>query len=322
MSGPNFSQSYKALADPLAEMGYDRCIPLKRKSKAPRYGGWEAANTAPVTPAQRLKWVGRGAVDGVGMAAGGLACALDFDQLEESHAAAVRGLADEIVGPSPVVRVGQWPKTLRLYRQDEDDPVSSHTYRDFDLGTYGSTGQVALFAVHPVTEEPYYYPEATPLDIPACQLPILSNTDVQHLITEMRRMMPDDIVTDYRQSGGGRDGVMADAREHWDAVRDSGVPLSRAMHDFMASLRGQFHPAMTGAVALLASAGYDEQEIIDAIAEPYLKHFASDHREVLSRYRKLLNAIRGAYRKEIGVVADESVFLSMNFGRWAGAETL
>jgi hypothetical protein len=307
------TQAYAALADELADMGYDRCIPLRKGDKAPRYKGWEAANASPVTFEQRAKWISRGQFDGIGMASGGHVFGLDLDQMNETAAIAVRELADEFIGPTSVWRIGQAPKSLRFYRQDINNPISTATLRELDVGLYGTTGQWVLYANHPITKQPYYYPDESPLTVHADDLPPITHADLDRFLTAIRPVSDN---PDFRHTGAGQYGVAYDAQVFWENAvdLDSDENLGSVMADLMRST-DQRHPTMTGIVAFLCQCGWTDTEIIDAIAEPYLDHFRGDTREIVSRWGKLNRSIKGAHKK--GIARDQGHLLAVTgFAKW------
>lgn len=307
------AQSYAALADELADMGYDRCIPLRKSGKAPRYKGWEAANAAPVPLEQRAKWISRGQFDGIGLASGGQVFGLDLDQMDEIAAIAVRELADEIIGPTPVWRIGQAPKTLRFYRQDINNPIPTATLRELDIGLYGTTGQWVLYANHPITKQPYYYPDESPLTVHVEDLPLITHACLDRFLTAMHPVSDN---PDLRHTVTGRYGVAYDAQAFWQTAVDDNpdVDLGVVMADLMRST-DQRHPTMTGIVAFLCQCGWTDTEVIDAIAEPYLDHFRGDTREIASRWGDLNRSIKGAHKK--GIARNQDHLLAVTgFAKW------
>lgn len=304
-------ETFQDLADRLRENGLDRLIPLKGRDKAPRHPGWDRFNTEPVPQDLHDRWVRRGAVDGVGCCSGGELFGLDLDHKEFDLAMTVRAMADEICGPSPVWRVGQPYKSMRFYRQDT--PIPTQAPANIMTAAYGTTGQFVLHHPrHPVTGLPYSYPDAeTLLDVPVAELPTITAGQVEDLFDELRKLIPPKD-PHFLNTGAGVGGVVGDVRAQWEHLRDQGWAFEDAARHIMASATERHH-VMTGLTAFMAGAGFDEQQIIDLIAEPYLSHFTG--REVVSRFHKLERSIEGAMRKDLGGDANELI-KATGFGGW------
>lgn len=303
------AETFAALAEELADQGYDRAIPLRPNSKAPRYAKWERFNAVPVSDAQRETWIARGAFDGIGLAAGGPVFGLDLDHREQSLAFEIRRLADLHIGETPVWRVGQPHKSLRFYHQDVSNPIETTTLRDLDIGLYGTTGQWVLYGTHPITRLPYTYPDESPLDVAACGLPPITRESLDRFLAAVDPLIPRKLDT-----GAGRYGVAYECQEYWEhakAVNPDARPgdvMARMMRE-----TSQRHPTMSGIVAFLSQCGWDGQAIINAIAEAYLEHF--EPRELPARYAALKRSIAGAEKK--GIARDANHLIkSTGFAGW------
>ncbi|NOD95380.1 hypothetical protein GS636_21490 [Ruegeria sp. HKCCD4884] len=308
--------TYASAAPQLAMAGWDRLIPLKKNDKAPRYPGWEIANEGSIPSEKFDAWVKRGAYDGIGCASGGWALGVDLDHKQADHAAAVHAIADEYLGRTPLIRVGQAPKTLRIYRQNADDRIQTRTHRDIDVGLYGTTGQFVLYGMHPLTGAPYYYTEVEPLEISPDDVPLVTSGQIDAFISELQRLNPTETRHDFDDVSAGQFSLSADIGARVEDARF--LDPDRDIADVVAQIMreaSQRHPTMTAIVAYLSSAGWDEEEIINAIAEPYLDHFVGNPREVASRYQKLLKSIDGALAK--GIATDLPLLVAnTGFSKW------
>ena len=301
--------TFLALADRLRENRLDRLIPLQGRDKRPRHNGWQQYNDAPVPQGTHDKWVRRGAVDGIGCCSGGELFGLDLDHKEFSLAMTVRAMADEICGASPVWRIGEPYKSMRFYRQAV--PITTQAPAHIMAASYGTTGQFVLHHPrHPVTGKPYTYPDGeTLIDVPVAELPVITASQVDDLFSELRKLIPPQD-SGFQYTGTG--GVVAAVRGHWEQLRDQGWEFDDAARRIMATATERHH-TMTGLVAFLVSGGWEEQEIIDLIAEPYLGHFSG--REIVTRHHKLERSIEGALRKGLG--ADPAELMAATaFGSW------
>ena len=237
---------------------------------------------------------------------------LDLDHREENLAFEIRHLADLHIGPTPVWRVGQPHKSLRFYRQDPDNPIATKTFRDLDIGLYGTTGQWVLYGVHPITGKPYTYPDESPLEVAASDLPLITPAAMNAFLTAVDPLIPRE--PSHIDTGAGRHGVAAQAAEYWEHAKavNPDLSLGDAMAHMM-SQASQRHPTMSGIVAFLSQCGWNEDQITDAIGRAYLDHFP--RRELPQRWAALKRSIAGAQRKGIARDIDDLVGAT-GFGAW------
>ena len=284
---------------------------MKGRDKAPLYPKWQRFNTEPVPDELHNRWVRRGATAGVGSCSGGGLFGLDLDHKQYDLAITVRGMADEICGPSPVWRVGEPYKSLRFYRQDQATPITTQSPQHIMAASYGTTGQFVLHHPrHPNTGKPYFYPDGeTLLDVPLDELPLITASQVETLFKELRVLFN---VAQNTGTGAGHTGVVGEIRETWEQMRDDGYSIEDAMHIIMTNAASR-HPTMTAIVLFLASAGWDDQQIIDVVAPPYLSHFSG--REIAVRYHKLERSIAGARKRDLAADAGHLI-KATGFAKW------
>lgn len=104
---------------------------------------------------------------------------LDFDQ--PSEAATANEIADEILGRSPINRVGRWPRTMRLYRGRRVVNTNLGKVEILARGRYG-----VLHGVHPITQEPYRHVGTDYLfDIKPGDLPPITPNQIKTLQSEL-----------------------------------------------------------------------------------------------------------------------------------------
>lgn len=287
---------FSRLAPDLYDQGYRRLLPLVPGEKRPRYSSWQVYNTRDMRldEVEKLSRVCKN--EGIGLASGPVG-ALDLDHKEREVAFAVRELADQVIGESPLVRIGEPHKSLRLYQTAPG--VVTQTLQDLQIGIYATTGQFVLYGIHPCTGRPYEWPEDSPLDVHADDLPLLTQEALDEFIVKLRDAAivtpPVNRTSSNRSSTAPDDGPMA----HFHALRlrDPEIKLDVAIADYMRNATAR-HPAMIRSVVALQGAGLIEDVILDVIGDAYMQHFTADgQREIKSRYRKLLDAIRGGERK-------------------------
>jgi hypothetical protein len=105
---------------------------------------------------------------------------IDIDVLDAGHASRLTGMASDMLGPSPLCRIGRAPKILLAVRTDVPfDKVQTSEFQMLD-GTVArvevlATGQQFVgFGIHPDTKAPYFWPERSPLDVQLQELPTVS----------------------------------------------------------------------------------------------------------------------------------------------------
>lgn len=186
------TDTFSALAPRLAASGWLGLIPLRPHQKIPGISRWQRFNRgqAPAELRELIESrVGNRAGSGVGQAAGNGVVWLDFDMLDAKAITRAVVIAEDHCGITPIHKIGKAPKRALAYRSDG---ITSRKYpRGISLEVFGgaprSSGQVALYAVHPDTGRPYQYPHQSPLDTPALRLPEIFPEQLEALIEALAR---------------------------------------------------------------------------------------------------------------------------------------
>ena len=114
----------------------------------------------------------------------GAVCAIDGDILDAALAVQADALADQHLGPTPLRRIGRAPKWLRCYRAEMPMPKLETPERRLNGETVqieimGKGQQVACYGTHPVTMQPYTWPDREPLGVPLSDLPVITEAQVR-----------------------------------------------------------------------------------------------------------------------------------------------
>jgi RecA/RadA recombinase len=109
---------------------------------------------------------------------GGRIVAIDFDLTNPAESEAAQQLATAIFGPTPLRRIGKAPKVVFLYRAEGE--IRSHSLKGIDIIASGR--QVAAFGIHPDTQQPYTWPQQSPLDIALEELPAITSAQVEEFL--------------------------------------------------------------------------------------------------------------------------------------------
>ncbi|MEE3098466.1 MAG: bifunctional DNA primase/polymerase, partial [Pseudomonadota bacterium] len=181
---------YGGAALSLLDQGYAP-LPIKPGSKAPAPTRW---SSVPIDEAQVEAWASAFPDHGVGLRTGGLV-GVDIDLLDPDLAHEAEAIACRVLGPTPLVRVGRWPKRLLLYR-------TGTPFRKIQvpgLEILGRGQQFVAFGIHPDTAEPYHWPEDdTPLDVALDDLPAVTEAQCEAFAGEIAALSPEP------RRGGGR----------------------------------------------------------------------------------------------------------------------
>jgi hypothetical protein len=128
--------------------------------------------------------------------------AMDLDIVNPLHAVAAAGLADELLGTTPLVRIGLAPKCLRVYRNG--DGVRSRKLHPLEV--FAGSGQFVAYGWHRTAERPYQWSNGSPLNLNAdgTQIPAVTRVQLDRFIIELFRLVPSrPLSTRKGHSGGG-----------------------------------------------------------------------------------------------------------------------
>jgi hypothetical protein len=163
-------------AETIVDNGYS-VVAVLPGTKRPRFPNWTTACFKDSDP----KFVARHAAkfphDSIGIACGTKVVGIDIDETDTEQAARFHRIALEVFGDTPLVRVGQLPKRLLVYRARE--PI--HTMR-CGVEVLGCGSNFVAFGIHPVTERPYYWPQDNPTDTDIGALPAVDRSLIERLL--------------------------------------------------------------------------------------------------------------------------------------------
>lgn len=113
---------------------------------------------------------------------------LDLDISVPHLAEQITRMAEAILGPTPLVRVGKAPKSLRCYRAETPMPKIETAELVLPCGTVaqveamGDGQQVVAFGTHPVTMQPYRWQGVGPDTVPLADLPTLAEAPLRSFL--------------------------------------------------------------------------------------------------------------------------------------------
>jgi hypothetical protein len=174
------------------------------------WSGFRDWQSHPTIESDCRRWSKMGA--GVGIRTGDGLVAIDADTLNRQFARLIAEKIEELFGVLPPIRFGRAPKAIYLVRLKDGERFR---YRKFHFGpeidgkrelveilTEGR--QFVAEGVHPVTKQPYRWPNGLPAFV---ELPVVSVDQLERLVAELRKILPD---PGPIAAGGGGGGVEVD----------------------------------------------------------------------------------------------------------------
>lgn len=173
----------------VVENGYDICF-IRPGEKRPFGNDWEEKKHGPKRIAAAIE-AGRGNF-GVGVKTRKTP-GVDIDCYDKKLVKHMIGVVEDLCGET-LQRTGLPPKTLLVYRCDEDFPkTQSKTFIDDEgravkLEVLSDGQQFVAFHIHPDTEEPYFWKDdRSILDVEWADLPVITHDDALEIVAEFER---------------------------------------------------------------------------------------------------------------------------------------
>jgi Bifunctional DNA primase/polymerase, N-terminal len=182
---------FAELASRLRGMGWLAIIPLMPpgrdrngnpvNTKRPTISGWQVFNRRAPTDPEVSAWARSYPASGIGLAYGpDRVVGIDLDWQDRETATATWDIAQRILGPTPLTRIGAPPKRLALYRGADALRVEGKAFGGFEVFT--RSGQTVLYGLHPGTGRAYSWPEECPLTVGPNKLPVVTSEHITALI--------------------------------------------------------------------------------------------------------------------------------------------
>jgi hypothetical protein len=171
--------------------GWGSMIPIPEGSKAPSLDAWPQHAVDPPSDHLLARWASLYPHNGVGFPYGGSERILgvDLDYLIEEAAQRAFALMKNILGPTPLLRIGLYPKRLGLYRFLGSETLPGKAFNSFEL-FHKLGAQTVFFGVHPDTGREYAWPLKSPMDVPPTEAPEVSYAQILELIEALRPIAP------------------------------------------------------------------------------------------------------------------------------------
>jgi predicted P-loop ATPase len=174
-------------------------IKTKSAGKRPNMKAWESVCLTADEPMIESWQRRQGECTNSGMLCGILS-GVDIDVLRPDLSASINAKAIEMLGPTPLNRIGLAPKTLLCYRlaraigklttpalfftDDADEKATK-------VEVMGDGQQVVAFGIHPDTHKEYEWPDQSPLDVPVDDLPLITAEKLKAFVAAAERLIRD-----------------------------------------------------------------------------------------------------------------------------------
>ena len=203
---------------------------LKSPGKAPFIADWQSV-CASATEADIIGWeTGIRRHNNTGLLCGDMV-GVDLDLPVPALAESIGQLAEEMLGATPLHRVGKAPKLLRCYRAERPMQKMETPELLLDDGTVlqvevmGQGQQVVSYGTHPATLQPYSWPEYGPDLVPLSELPVATEARLRAFLAAAEKVIRDaGGRTKKERERDAEEAVRADADSPDDPFGGSAAP--------------------------------------------------------------------------------------------------
>ncbi len=262
---------FAKLAHTLRDTGWQALIPLKPNDKAPAISGWQNYNTTPATEAQIDAWALSHPNCGIGLAFGpDHVLGFDLDFKDKDIAAKTTAILHDTIGTTDLVRIGQHPKSLHLFKAD-NVTVSGRAFGGFEI--YSVSGQCVLHGIHPSTGAPYSWPFAAPDELGPDDLPVVTQKNLDAFLEAMEPFREDRVTV--RGKSITNSGNVTPWLQAFNQCQSVDEMVTMAVGAVKCSTDGHRHYTMSATVTALVTKGVAPDVFEDAITAAY-EHKLSD----------------------------------------------
>lgn len=277
------------LADRAVANGYLGMIPISSGGKGAFLKGWPEFAHKPSSSEQRRQWAADDPLCGWGYAHGaGKLVAFDLDYvLEEDVRARIRWLFDNVDG-TPMLRIGNWPKTLVVYRAGH-----GVFHRNGAPEIYHNKGQTVFFGIHPTIKRPYRWQWGSPATRSIDDLPVINGSQMMDFLwvftgDDAFRPAPGVVRMQNLAKGNGAIPELLTYAKQARIPIESIESLGKVVRS-TAGMEGGRHFVMQRAVAYAWWLGHSRRRIEEVIGDEYLKLF--DRREMKRRIKDVKDVL-------------------------------
>jgi hypothetical protein len=263
--------TFATVAQPIAARGW-RPFPGMMKTKVPAMPGWSELNHAEWDDADLIATIAEYQPADLYcccLAVQAEIVVIDADIVDPEHALYANELADNILGTTPLVRIGLAPKCIRIYRAG--DLIRSRKLHPLEI--FCGSGQFVGFGWHAKAGRPYVWPQESPLTINTNDnaIPFVTRAQLDRFTTALFKVVPRRLLpTRQSRSGNGVPQTINErlrmlSRLHGSWKRAAAIVLGEAGD-------GYYNETLWAVVSSAAGHGIPE----DVIWELVEKHFSRD----------------------------------------------
>jgi hypothetical protein len=194
---------------------------------------------------------------------------IDVDIVDQDHAVYADELANNILGTTPLVRIGLAPKWVRIYRAGGF--IRSRKLHPVEV--FSGSGQFIAFGWHEKAGRPYIWPRESPLTINTNDnaIPLVSRAQLDRFTSELFKVVPRRLLP-MKQSRSGT-GVPQTINERLRMLTRLHLSWKRAAAIVLGEAgKGYYNETLWAVVSSAAGHGIPE----DVIWELVEKHFSGD----------------------------------------------
>jgi len=263
---------FKDIAPKLRDMGWQALVPLKPCNKAPAIAKWQNFNITPPSEKQIDAWASTFPDGGIGLAFGpDHVIGFDLDFKDPDIAAKTTCILHDTVGVTDLVRIGQPPKRLCLFKAD-NVTVTGRAFGGFEI--YSVSGQCVFYGIHPGTGEPYSWPVASPEELGPDDLPVVTQDAMDAFLEAMEPYREDRVTVlgrVIRNSGNVVPWLQA-----FNQCLSVDEMVAMAVEAVDRSTTGHRHYTMSATVTALVTKGVAPRVFEDAITNAYEHRLTQD----------------------------------------------
>jgi len=231
--------------------------------------------------------------------------AIDIDISDHATTKRVAIAAWNILGSTPLVRVGKSPKCALFYRKassEYDQPKKEFEQkilqpRGTPVEVFATSGQMVWFGIHPETQRPYSWLRYSPLDLSPNEVPILEPDCLHRFLSQLPKCHRDasnrvskpikDLTTRLRDERS-----RALNPQHYLEIVDNQLAKMKSKRENNG--QGTRTLTMISVAYALTKKGMSETQILDLFG----KHFERWPKEKRSLVRRATIAIKSARKKQ------------------------
>lgn len=167
---------------------WDRC---NSPGKQPSISEWQRHGIALPSEEQLAHFLEKHSGGNWGIVCGDV-IAIDIDILDPDLAGTAEAISRELLGDTPLFRIGKFPKRLLVYRSGE--PIIGRKRHDINVEVLALNKdqkggqQFVAFGIHPGTMKPYDWPIESPMDVHVVDLPVVYARDIDEFIAAVERL--------------------------------------------------------------------------------------------------------------------------------------